>query len=129
FNDEKGSVKKVFLKAEDKMSDLGVSQKRVTVEISFGTVTPIRLGSNLDVEIAVDKKENVLRIPDLAVFEKDRKNFVYVIEGGKALLREVKTGLEGEDYLEAVSGLAEGEVLILSPNDDISEGVRVKVQK
>ena len=129
FNDEKGSVKKVFLKAEDKMSDLGVSQKRVTVEISFGTVTPIRLGSNVDVEIAVDKKENVLRIPDLAVFEKDRKNFVYVIAGGKALLREVKTGLEGEDYLEVVSGLTEGEVLILSPNDDISEGVRVKVQK
>lgn len=129
FNDENGTVKKVFLKAEDKLSDLGVNQKRVTVEISFGTAEPIRLGSNVDVEIAVDKKENVLRVPDLAVFEKERKNYVYVIEEGKAVLREVKTGLEGEDYMEVVSGLSEGEVLILSPNDDISEGVRVKVQK
>lgn len=129
FNDEKGSVKKVFLKAENKMSDLGVNQKRVTVEISFGTAEPVRLGSNLDVEIAVEKKENVLRVADLAVFEKDEKNFVYVIEGNKAVLREVETGLEGEDYMEVISGLSKGDVLILSPNDEISGGVRVKVQK
>ncbi len=129
FSDDLGVVKKVFLKAEDKMSDLGVAQKRVTVEISFGTAEKIRLGSNVEVEIAVEKKENVLRIPDLAVFEKDRKDFVYVVQGGKAGLREVKTGLEGEDYTEIVSGLSAGELVILSPGDDISDGIRVKGTK
>lgn len=126
FDDENGIVKKVFLKAEKKMSDLGVNQKRVTVEISFGSLSPMRLGSDVDVEITVDQKENVLRVPDLAVFEKDRKDCVYVIEGGKAVLREVETGLEGEDYIEVVSGLKKGDMVILSPGDDISDGVRVK---
>lgn len=129
FNDEKGIVKKIHLKAEDKVSDLGVNQKRVTVEISFGTADPVRLGSDMDVEITVEKKENVLRVSDLAIFEKENKDCVYVIEDGIAVLREITTDLEGEDYTEVVSGLSEGEVLILSPNDDISDGVKVKTQK
>ncbi len=129
FNDEKGIVKKIHLKAEDKVSDLGVNQKRVTVEISFGTADPVRLGSDMDVEITVEKKENVLRVSDLAIFEKENKDCVYVIEDGIAVLREITTDLEGEDYTEIVSGLSEGEVLILSPNDDISDGVKVKTQK
>ena len=111
------------------MSDLGVSQKRVTVEVSFGTVEPIRLGSDVDVAITVDRKADILRVPDLAIFEKAKKDYVYVIEGGKAVLREVKTGLEGEDYTEIVSGLSEGDAVIVSPGDDISDGVKVKEQK
>lgn len=129
FLDEKGTVKKIHPKAENKISDLGVNQKRVTVEISFGTTEKIRLGSNVNVDITVEKKENVLRIPDLAVFEKEKKNYVYVIEDEKAILREIETGLEGEDYIEVISGLAEGEAVIQSPGDDIADGVRVKIRE
>ncbi len=129
FNDEKGAVKKVYLKAEDKLSDLGVNQKRVTVEISFGTSTPIRLGSDVDVAVTADQRENVLRVPNLAIFEQNRKNCVYIIENGKAVLREVKTGLEGEDFTEVASGLSEGDRVIVSPGDDVSNGVKVKAEK
>jgi HlyD family secretion protein len=129
FNDEKASVKKVHLKAEDKMSDLGVSQKRVTVEITFGTPETARLGSDLEVEVIAEKKENVLRVPDLAVFEKEMKDCVYTVEGGKAVLREIETGLEGEDYYEVVSGLSAGDIVILSPGDEIEGGIRVKTQE
>lgn len=129
FSDENGFVKKVHLKAENKMSDLGVNQKRVTVEISFGADKRVRLGSNVNVDIIVEKKDNVPRISDLAVFEKEKKNCVYVVEGGKAILREIETGLEGEDYMEVVSGLSEGETVILSPDDEISHGVKVNIQE
>jgi len=128
FSDENGMVKKVHLKAENKISDLGVNQKRVTVEISFGTDKQVRLGSNMNVDIIVEKKENVLRISDLAIFEKAKKNCVYIIEEGKAVLREIETGLEGEDYIEVISGLSEGDTVILSPSDEISDGVKVKIQ-
>jgi HlyD family secretion protein len=128
FSDEKAAVRKIHLKAEDKVSDLGVSQKRVTVEISFGTSETVRLGSDVDVEITVEKRGNVLRISDLAVFEKEMKDCVYVVEGGKAALREIETGLEGEDYIEVSSGLSPGEVVILSPGDEIEAGVKVKAQ-
>ena len=129
FNDEKGAVEKVHLKAEDKLSDLGVNQKRVTVEISFGTSTPMRLGSDVDVAVTADQRENVLRVPNLAIFEQNKKNCVYIIKDGKAVLREVKTGLEGEDFTEVASGLSEGDRVIVSPGDDVSDGVKVKAEK
>lgn len=128
FNDEDGSVKKVHLKAENKMSDLGVNQKRVTVEIAFGAPATVRLGSDMNVEIIVDQKENTLRIPGSAVFEKNHNDCVYVVAGGKAILREIETGLEGEDFTEVVSGLPQGDIVILSPGDAIADGVRVKTQ-
>jgi HlyD family secretion protein len=128
FSDGNGTVKKVYLKAEEKMSELGVNQKRVTVEISFGAADKLRLGSDVDVEVTVDKKENVIRVPELAIFEKAKKDCVYVIEDGKARLREIKTGLSGEDYKEVVSGLSEGDKVIMSPGDDIADGMKVKIK-
>lgn len=126
FRDELAQVQKIHIKAEDKLSDLGVSQKRVTVEIAFGSAETARLGSSMDVEITVERKENVLRVPERAVFEKEKADCVYVLENGKAVLRQVETGLEGEDYLEVLSGLKAGDLVILSPGDDISEGSRIK---
>jgi HlyD family secretion protein len=129
FDDVRATVKKIHLKAENKMSDLGVNQKRVTVEISLSAASALRLGSDMDVEITVEKKTDVLRVSDLAVFEKDRKDWVYAVESGKAVLREIKIGLEGEDYVEILSGLSQGDLIILSPGDDLSPGVRVKAQE
>lgn len=122
-------VKKVHLKAQNKMSDLGVNQKRVTVEIAFGSPAAVRLGSDVNVEITVKQKENVLRVPETAVFEKEGKNYVFTVKGGKAVLREITIGLEGEDFMEIISGLEQGETVILSPGDDVSDGVRVKAKQ
>ncbi|MEA4988084.1 MAG: efflux RND transporter periplasmic adaptor subunit [Anaerovorax sp.] len=129
FSDDKAAIKKVHLKAQEKLSDLGVKQKRVTVEISVSPNASVRLGSNVDVEIVVDQKKDVLRISDMALFEMDYKDCVYVIKDGKAELREVKIGLEGEDFTEIVSGLSEGETVILSPNEEIQQGSRVKIEE
>ena len=128
FSDKNGSVRKIYIKAQEETSDLGVNQRRVTVEISFGTKDVPRLGSNVDVEITAAKKDNVLRVSDLAVFEMNQKNYVYVISGGKAVLREIKKGIEGEDFTEIKSGLSVGEKVILSPGDEISDGVKVKMK-
>jgi len=128
FSDKNGSVRKIYIKAQEETSDLGVNQRRVTVEISFGTKDVPRLGSNIDVEITAAKKDNVLRVSDLAVFEMNQKNYVYVISGGKAVLREIKKGIEGEDFTEIKSGLSVGEKVILSPGDEISDGVKVKMK-
>lgn len=128
FSDDKATIKKIHLKAQEKLSDLGVKQKRVTVEVSLSKEVPIRLGSDLDVEITVDQKKKALRISDMALFELDHKDYVYVIENGKATLREVVIGIEGEDFTEITSGLSEGETVILSPNDEIQVNSRVKTE-
>ncbi|MGI6734009.1 MAG: efflux RND transporter periplasmic adaptor subunit [Anaerovoracaceae bacterium] len=120
------SVRRVHLKAKEALSGLGILQKRVAVEVRMDPTLNLRLGSDVDVEIVVEEKENVLRVPDSAVFKMDGNRYAFVAEKGKARLRQVETGLEGDGYVEILSGLSEGETVILSPNNNIEEGTKLK---
>ena len=126
IDDNNGKVVKVHLKAQDYLSDLGITQKRVRVEIQLSQEKTPRLGSNVDVEITVDQKMNVLRVPDTSIFEVNGISHVYVIENRKAKLREVSVGLEGEDFVEILTGLELKDEVILSPGNDIENNVRIK---
>lgn len=121
-----GSVTKIHPKAFNKLSDLGIEQKRIRVEMSAENVPDsLRLGMKMDLEIIEARVDNVLRVPDSAVFKMNEKSYVFKIVEGKALLTEVKTGLEGKDYYEIQSGLAAKDLFIVAPGNDISDGVRV----
>lgn len=126
IDDSNCKVSKVHLKAQDYLSDLGLTQKRVRVEIQLFEEKAPRLGSNVDVEITVDQIDNAIRIPDTGIFDINDVTYVYVIEKGKAKLRQVSLGLEGEEYVEILSGLKLKERVILSPGNDITDNVRVK---
>jgi HlyD family secretion protein len=128
YIDENGSVRKIHLKAQEILSDLGIVQKRVTVEIALGKKEGLRLGGDVDVEITVDRKEQVLRVDKRAVFQIGKQDHVYVIEGGMAVLTAIETGLSGEDFVEVSKGLKEGDPVILSPSNDIEDGTKVKTE-
>ena len=125
--DDSANVNKVYIKAQDVMSDLGIYQKRVPVEISLSKAGNLRLGSSVNVEIITDKRENALIVPDNSIFEINKQQYVYKIEGGKAVLQGVETGLEGETYTEITSGLSAGDLVIVSPAREIEDGTKVKV--
>lgn len=67
---------------------------------------------NVQLEILINKKENALRIKKLPGFETGKKQKVFVVEGDKAVRREILLGLEGNEYCEVLSGLREGDVVI-----------------
>ena len=74
----------------------------------------ITVGSSGNVEMTVEKRENVLSIPSSAVKKADGKTYVYVL--GKENIREVRwveTGFYGDNTVEIISGLSEGEKVIL----------------
>jgi len=50
-----------------------------------------------------------------------------VHENGRALLREVSLGLEGEKYVEVVSGLQEGEEVIVAGQYELKDMMPVRV--
>lgn len=47
--------------------------------------------------------------------EEDLRRVVFVIEEGKAVMREVETGIQDETHIEVVQGLAGGETVITGP--------------
>jgi multidrug efflux pump subunit AcrA (membrane-fusion protein) len=64
--------------------------------------------------IKTNSKENVLVIPKSAILKNDGKTFVQVLKGKSFEEREIEIGLQGSgDMVEVVSGLAEGERLVI----------------
>ncbi|HOA42777.1 MAG TPA: efflux RND transporter periplasmic adaptor subunit [Bacillota bacterium] len=123
---EGSSVCRVHLKAKEALSGLGILQKRVTVEVSMDQSLSLRLGSDVDLAIVVEEKDNVLRVPDSAVFKMNENWYVFAAKKGKASLRQIETGLEGDGFVEIISGLSEGERVIVSPGNDIEDGIKLK---
>lgn len=125
--DLEGVVEKIHPNAFSKISDLGVQQKRIKVDIEMKDVTDnLRPGYDLNIKIITDSKKNALLIPENAVFSLHEKDFVFVNEDGRAVIKEIETGIEGQRKVEVLSGLKEGEIVILSPNENIKEGITVK---
>lgn len=73
-----------------------------------------RLGMNGDLSIKVDEKQQVLTIPLDATRERDDKVYVDVkVSETEIAEREITVGLETEDEVEVVSGLALGDWIVM----------------
>jgi len=72
---------------------------------------------NMSVEMMVVRaeKDSVLRIRNGPAFDRETNVFdVYVVKSRMAKRTSIVTGLRGKDYVEIVSGLKEGDVVIIS---------------
>jgi len=67
-----------------------------------------------DVHISLGKRQNVLLVPNEAVKLKRGGSQVVVLREGKAEVRPVKTGVSDEDSTEIVSGVQDGEKVVLA---------------
>jgi len=76
----------------------------------------IRSGMTSDLQIYTDKRENVLAINSIAVEYDGGKTFVYVFENEQKIRKEIKLGLSGENYIEVLEGLSEGDEIIIYEN-------------
>ena len=69
----------------------------------------------------------VLTVPLSAVDDLNGKKIVYVVEDDKAFQKEITSGRLLGNYVEIISGLKEGDEIIDNLNDQIKDGVQVKV--
>jgi len=74
----------------------------------------IRSGMNADLVILISFKDNVLKIPEFAVYQKDDKEFVTVPEGDRQKEVEIETGISDGESVEVIKGLTEGQTIAVS---------------
>jgi RND family efflux transporter MFP subunit len=87
----------------------------------------IKPGMSAEVEVIVDKADNILIVPSQAMMERDGKIFVYVVKDSKAKLVPVKTGRSNWTYTEVLSGVKEGDEVIINPDTPkLRDGVKIK---
>ncbi len=86
------------------------------VKLAMDTNDPrLKDGMSADIDVSIQKKAQVISIPDRAVKDSGNKKIVQVLADGKPVDREVKLGLEGDGgMVEITSGLNEGDQVITS---------------
>jgi len=122
-------VRLVEPSAFTKISALGVEEQRVYVVADF--VDPVEqrptLGDSYRVEARIVTWEaaNALRAPAGALFQRGSSWQAFVVDGGRARLREVKVGRGNGVESEVLDGLSEGTRVIIYPGDKVFDGTRV----
>jgi HlyD family secretion protein len=99
---------------------------RVEAEFRDAPLPPNLLpGLSADLEVILDARDDVLRIPTFALLENSR---VLVVEGGRLVERKVATGLHNWSHTEITSGLAPGDSVVVSlDRPEVRAGARVVV--
>jgi HlyD family secretion protein len=103
--------------------------RTVDVEVDFTDPPPpgkLLVGYSTDVEIILEARDNVLRIPTAAIREGNRV-LVYDAASGTLAERSIHTGLSNWEYSEVVEGLAAGERIATAlEKDGIKAGAKVR---
>jgi HlyD family secretion protein len=94
--------------------DVQAQNRTVEIEVELDDrefAAKLLPGTSADVEVILETREDVLRIPSSTLME-GRK--VLVFEGGGLVERQVEVGLKNWNYTEILSGLTPGERVVSS---------------
>ncbi len=69
---------------------------------------------NIELKVIVSQRDSVLRMKKELAIGRGNKHDVYVVQNGKATRKRITTGLVGLEFIEIISGLEEGDQLIIS---------------
>ena len=79
--------------------------------------------------LAVDETHPALLVPKGSVSDFQGKNYLYTVSAGKAERKAVTKGLEQDNEVVIISGLEEGEFVIVAGLEKLRPGSRVRVLK
>jgi HlyD family secretion protein len=136
----------------------GTAEQKTEFEIKIGIVDPpktLRPGMTASADIVTDTNPKALSVPLQSValrtvdqlvrkgekrkdaearFKPDRDGFVevvFVIENGKAVAHQVKTGIQSDERIEILEGLKEGEEVVSGSyraiSKDLENGAVVRI--
>jgi RND family efflux transporter MFP subunit len=103
------------------------STRTVTAKISVPAGSILRSGQFARVQVP-GTSVRALFAPAGAVSKLGQMERVFVVGSGGAVLRLVKTGAIRGDRVEILSGISDGERVVLDPPAGLREGQRVEVQ-
>ncbi|MBL6933807.1 MAG: efflux RND transporter periplasmic adaptor subunit [Alphaproteobacteria bacterium] len=86
---------------------------------------PLEIGSRVNVDVIVRQEEDVILVPLDALTE----GRVWVVEGKRAVRRKVEVGSLIDDRAHILSGLEDGEEIILNAPPELHAGRRIAVIK
>ncbi len=134
----RGKVARVYPAGFTKISSLGVEEQRVKVIVAFDPEELKRLtvehglqvGYRLRVKIITTTRQRALVAPRSSLFRGETGQWqLFVVERGRARIRDVELGLMNDRQAEVLSGLDAGAVVIRMPQSSLRDGAKVAPQE
>ncbi|MCK5408614.1 MAG: hypothetical protein KAJ37_14190, partial [Candidatus Krumholzibacteria bacterium] len=99
---------------------------KVTVEIpEYPPDT--RPGDFAEVSIVTEKRAGTMLVPKIAVFTDRGDQIVYVAADSTAERRVIELGFEDDQHAEILSGVAEGENVVVKGQRSLKNGAPIKI--
>ncbi|WP_160675504.1 HlyD family efflux transporter periplasmic adaptor subunit [Clostridium sp. C8-1-8] len=125
-------------KLKGKVSYIGPAAKTTTSATGTESTLPVeidiadkpeglKIDFDTDVDVLLGQATNVVKVPAESLrTDKNDRNYLYVLSGGKAVEKEVKLGLQSDMEAQVTEGLSNGDKVILNPSSSVKNGVTVK---
>lgn len=99
-----------------------------TVKINMDNTEGLfKAGMFADIRLISSITDDALTIPTDAILEEDGKNVVFVVNGDVLERREITTGMDQDDRIEVISGLSDGETVVVRGKDFVDESSKFKI--
>ncbi|GIW64337.1 MAG: macrolide export protein MacA [Patescibacteria group bacterium] len=101
--------------AIDKTGEVNSSVVNYPLTIKFDSQTDEVLPNmSATANIIVNKKSNVLTVPSTAIINQEDSNYLRILKNGKIILTPVEIGISSDTKTEIVSGVSEGDEVVVS---------------
>ncbi len=124
-----GIVKRVEPFGYTKVSSLGIEEQRVDVIIDISEAkerwSSLGHGYQVEARVILWHHDKVLKLPITALFREQGEWSVFVVEDNRAKLKKVEIGKRNAYEAEILSGVEEGQQVILHPSNQINDGVLI----
>ena len=117
----KSKVEKIYPSADPQT-------RTTTVEIPLPGVT-LKPGTSVNVAFLLGNREKALVVPARSVKEDNAGSYVYLVKDGKAVRRNITTGIKNNTMVEITGGLSEGEDIVASDLVRVANGIELYVFK
>jgi len=122
-----GQVGKIYPQAYEKVSALGVIQRRVPVVISLPQTANLRPGYEVRVAIETVHKEDVTLLPREAIRLNSNGDYqVMAVVDNRMVITPVIVGDKNQLWVEIIEGIEPGQIVIRDGSQEVKEGSRVK---
>lgn len=87
----------------------------------------LKVDFDADVDVLIGQANNTVKVPAESIkTDKTGKSVVFIVQGDKAVQKEVKLGIQSDMEAQVVEGVKAGDKVILNPGETVKDGTAVK---
>ena len=101
-----------------------------TVKVTVEALSPpagVRPGAFVSIGIVRERHEKALLLPRESVIRELRAAHVFITDEDTAIKKAVTLGIEEEEMVEVLTGVAEGDAVVVAGQGGLDDGQKIKV--